>query len=370
MKLYVSLKKEIDYSYPIFIGYKLLSDNSFVSFLEENFSKYSNLVLVVDKRVLELHYSYIESLLSRLKVKNLIIPINSGEKYKNRRTKEYIEDTMFKNRIDRKSLLMALGGGVIGDLAGFTAATYMRGIDFVQVPTTLLSCVDSSIGGKVGIDTPFGKNLLGAFYQPKMVVIDTYFLSTLPEREFLNGMAEVIKHSIISDINFFEFLDRHYSEILAKKASIEEIITMSCKIKKDVVEVDEKETGIRRVLNYGHTVGHAIEALSNYKILHGFAISVGMVVEAKISSIIGLLPESDVTRIINLLKKYNLPTTFENLRIKVDDKFITQMISKMGIDKKSQKGDIYMSLPISIGKMVPSGAIQIPIDAIIKAIKG
>jgi len=238
------------------------------------------------------------------------IEIPDGEEYKSIQTLKDIYDGFIDCGLDRGSFVIALGGGVVGDIAGFAAATYLRGIPFVQVPTTLLAQVDSSVGGKTGINHERGKNLIGAFYQPVSVLVDAATLSSLPEREFLSGMAEVVKYGIILDLALFDFIFDNAAKLLARdKESLLTVIKRSCALKASIVAQDEKETGLRAVLNYGHTFGHAVETLTCYRgYTHGEAVAIGMVQAAKISEDMGYSSKAETERIILLLERLRLPT--------------------------------------------------------------
>jgi 3-dehydroquinate synthase len=252
------------------------------------------------------------------------------------------------HRLERKSFVVALGGGVMGDLAGFVAATYLRGVRFIQVPTTLLAQVDSSVGGKVGVNLPAGKNLVGAFYQPSLVLCDLDSLKTLPEREFRAGLAEVIKYGIIYDARFFEKLEKQMPALLKRNTKVlEDVVECCCRIKADVVGQDETESGLRAILNFGHTIGHAIEAISGYgKYLHGEAISIGQVAAAKISQRETGLAESEVVRIKNLFKRAGLPTS-----IKLAAAQRKRLFDAMKVDKKVSGGQIKFVLAKKIGQV-------------------
>ncbi|HHD80854.1 MAG TPA: 3-dehydroquinate synthase, partial [Campylobacterales bacterium] len=236
---------------------------------------------------------HLDKLLSQIEATELhIVTIPDGEEYKTLDTVVDILDELFTHKLDRKSLLIAFGGGVIGDMTGFTASMYQRGIEFIQIPTTLLSQVDASVGGKTGVNNRFGKNLIGAFYQPKAVYIDTDFLDTLPKREFSAGMAELIKMSVMFDAEFFKFLE---TNDLCTKDSLSKAIARSVELKAWVVNQDEKEAGIRAVLNYGHTFGHVIENETEYKTyLHGEAVAIGMVMANVLANILGLITQDDM----------------------------------------------------------------------------
>lgn len=366
ISLTINITREEDLSYPILIGRNIL--NNLVSKVNDLIP--SSIVIVTDKNVARLHLKHFEENMKNIPIPIYIIVIPSGEKYKTRKIKEKIENEMLKLKVDRKAVLIAFGGGVIGDLAGFVAATYHRGIKFIQVPTTLLAMVDSSIGGKVAIDTPYGKNTIGAFYQPKSVIIDTTFLDTLPDIQFKNGLVEILKHSIIKDKEFYNFLLQNSNNIIKKDEEILiKVIEWSCRIKKEVVEKDEKEEGLRKILNFGHTIGHAIELLENYKLLHGLAVSVGIAVESLIAVKLNILSNDEYINIINFLKTFNLPTTFREIGVNLSQKKIIQLIDFMQGDKKVVSKEIKMSLPKRIGEMVGSYVITIEPSIIIEAIK-
>ena len=265
-----------------------------------------------------------------------VIEIPDGEEYKTIDTVLSILDKLFEAKFDRKSTLVALGGGVIGDMTGFTASLYQRGISFIQMPTTLLAQVDASVGGKTGVNNKFGKNLIGAFYQPKGVYIDPAFLDTLPKREFAAGVAEVIKMAIMFDREFYNFLKEAN---LNNKEDVVKVIAKSVALKANVVNQDEKESGIRAVLNYGHTFGHVVENLTNYtKYLHGEAVAIGMVMANELAVILGLLSKDEAKDIKELLVKSNLPVEF-----KIDD--IEGFYEHFFLDKKSSNNKISFILP-------------------------
>jgi 3-dehydroquinate synthase len=273
--------------------------------------------------------------------------IPAGETYKTLDSIARVYDTALESYLERSSTLIALGGGVIGDMTGFAAATWLRGINFVQVPTSLLAMVDAAIGGKTGVNHPQGKNLIGAFYQPRLVLIDPQVLQTLPVREFRAGMAEVIKYGIIWDADLFTQLEN--AERLDDISYISEellqtILTRSCQAKADVVSQDEKESGLRAILNYGHTIGHAIESLTGYSLInHGEAVAIGMVAAAKMATELKLWSLSEETRQNNLIQKAGLPTEIPN-RINIDE--ITETLKT---DKKVKSGKVRFILPTQIG---------------------
>lgn len=272
--------------------------------------------------------------------------IPDGEEYKDSSWVNHLHGELLKARLDRSSVLIAFGGGVIGDITGFVASTYMRGIRFVQVPTTLLAQVDSSVGGKTGVNHPLGKNMIGTFYQPSLVMIDIDTLKTLPRREFYAGMAEVIKYGVIVDRDFFDFLVRNRDDIVSHGDSIIHIIKRSCEIKAYVVSKDEREAGLRAILNFGHTVGHAVETVTEYKrYLHGEAIAIGMVAAAKLAVRAGMFDQNGVDVIKELIRLYDLPVDMPG------DLAIDDILSAMEIDKKVRAGKLSFILPESIGKV-------------------
>ena len=284
----------------------------------------------------------------------------AGEQAKTLKNVQACYDQLAKHRLERGSFVVAMGGGVVGDLGGFVAATYLRGIDFVQVPTTLLAQVDSSVGGKVGVNLPAGKNLVGAFYQPKLVLCDLDTLGTLPSREFRAGLAEVIKYGIIYDAKLFRRLERDLPKLLAQDtATLSAVIARCCQIKAEVVGQDEKEAGLRAILNFGHTIGHGLEAISQYgKYLHGEAISIGQVAAAKISSELTGLPAAAADRIAAIFAATGLPT-----EVKLNAAQTKRLFAAMKLDKKVSGGEIKFVLAESIGRVkigqsVPDAAVR------------
>ena len=276
----------------------------------------------------------------------VLITVPPGETAKNLKSVQSCYDQLALHKLERKSFIIALGGGVVGDLAGFVAATYLRGIPFVQIPTTLLAQVDSSVGGKTGVNLRAGKNLVGAFYQPRLVLCDSDTLKTLPEREFCAGLAEIIKYGIIFDAKLFAQLEHDLPKILKGEAKIlSGIIARCCEIKAEIVSQDETENGLRAILNFGHTIGHAIENSSGYgKFLHGEAISIGQVAAAKLSQKTLGLPERDVQRIENLFLRAGLP-----VKIKLSSMQRKKFFDAMKLDKKASGGEIKFVLARKIG---------------------
>jgi len=282
------------------------------------------------------------------------IEIPDGEQYKNLDWANAIYTALLTNFFDRTSALVALGGGVIGDLTGFAAATFMRGVPFVQVPTTLLAMVDSSVGGKTGVNHPMGKNMIGSFHQPKKVLMDLSVLTSLPKEEFLSGMAEVIKYGVIWDAVFFEYLDKNREKILALDPDVLAfIIQRSCEIKAEVVSRDEREGGLRAILNYGHTVGHAIEKAEDYTMRHGYAVAIGMVYASRLAQKTGLCDDSVPGRVEALIKAFGLPTDLSFLGRRPT---IAELLDTMQIDKKAEGGKVKFVLPKKIGEVVVTKA--------------
>jgi 3-dehydroquinate synthase len=278
----------------------------------------------------------------------VLISIPAGEKFKRIAVVEKCYDQLAAHRLERKSFIIALGGGVVGDLAGFVAATYLRSIPFVQVPTTLLAQVDSSVGGKTGVNLKAGKNLVGAFYQPRLVLCDLDVLKTLPKHEYISGLAEVIKYGVIYDAILFAQLERGLPKLLQRDtATLRGVIARCCEIKAEVVGQDETESGLRAILNFGHTIGHAIENSSGYgKYLHGEAIAIGQVAAARLSQKILGLPSGDVARIEKLFVQAGLP-----VKIKLDAARRKKLFAAMLLDKKVSGGEITFVLAEKIGRV-------------------
>ncbi len=319
-------------------------------------------LIVSNTTVAPLYAQTLKSALSAKFEKVLVVELPDGEEYKNWQTLNQIYDALLSNQCDRKTVLFALGGGVVGDITGFAAASYMRGVPFVQIPTSLLAQVDSSVGGKTGINHPLGKNMIGAFYQPRMVLCDTAVLSTLPERELSAGLAEVIKYGPIADYDFFTWLEQSLPALLARNTqALHMAIQRSCQIKAWVVAQDEKESGMRAILNFGHTFAHAIEAGLGYgKWLHGEAVACGMVMASLLSAKLGLIDNSFVNRLTKILQQANLPTTAPALH-KDKEKNIQSWLGYMRVDKKAQDGKVRFIVLNKIG----SAAITTATDDVI-----
>ncbi|HIQ14041.1 MAG TPA: 3-dehydroquinate synthase [Leucothrix sp.] len=327
-------------SYPIHIGTGLLKQIDII----KPYIQGKTTVTVSNTTVAPLYLKQAHQLITNKS--NTDIILSDGEEYKNLKVLEQIYTEMLEAHCDRKTTLLALGGGVVGDISGFAAASYQRGINFIQIPTTLLSMVDSSVGGKTGINHPLGKNMIGAFHQPQCVIIDTETLNTLDDRQLSAGIAEVIKYGYINDIAFIHWLDENMDKLLKRDPeTLAYAIYRSCKHKAKIVAADEKEAGQRALLNLGHTFGHAIETGMGYgKWLHGEAISAGMVMAAELSKLHGWISDSDVESIRALLKKANLPVDPPS------EISATQFKQLMYIDKKVQDGILHLVLIKSLGE--------------------
>ncbi|WP_165310114.1 3-dehydroquinate synthase [Vibrio ziniensis] len=345
-------------SYPISIGAGLFNDPALLSL-----SAKQKVVVITNHTVAPLYADKITALLDQKGCISSVLELPDGEKYKTLETFNTVLSFLLEHNHSRDVVIIALGGGVIGDLVGFAASCYQRGVDFIQIPTTLLSQVDSSVGGKTAVNHPLGKNMIGAFYQPKAVIIDTDCLATLPEREFAAGMAEVIKYGIIYDEAFFVWLEQHMDELYElDEQALTYAIARCCQIKAEVVAQDEKESGIRALLNLGHTFGHAIEAELGYgNWLHGEAVSAGTMMAAKTAQLQGLITQQQVERILSIFKRAKLPVhTPESMSF---DDFMKHMMR----DKKVLAGELRLVLPTSIGtsdvvKGVPETIIEQAID--------
>jgi 3-dehydroquinate synthase len=327
-------------SYPIVIGDGIMGDGELiVSHLPGN-----RVVIVTNETVAPLFLERIERGVQQAGKEVQVISLPDGEKYKTWETLNSIFDAMLEARCDRTTTIVALGGGVVGDVAGFAAATYQRGIAYVQVPTTLLSQVDSSVGGKTAINHPSGKNMIGAFYQPRLVLADIATLKTLPERELSAGLAEVIKYGAIMDEGFFRWLEENMDRLVQREPqALAHAVEVSCRCKARIVAADERESGKRALLNFGHTFGHAIEAgLGFGQWLHGEAVGAGMLLAARLSELQGDISEQDVRRLERLLSRAGVPTRAPALGVQ-------RYLDLMGHDKKVHKGNLRLVLLRAIG---------------------
>lgn len=340
-------------TYEIAIGDSLLGEaERYLSVWKEKLSFASTssakALIVTDRNVQSPHAEQVQKSLSQNGWQVELVVLEAGEASKNISVVTGMYDHLVNMQADRQTLVVAVGGGVIGDSAGFLAATYARGIPFVQIPTTLLSMVDSSVGGKVGVNLPQAKNLVGAFYQPLGVLIDTETLKTLPEREYISGLAEVIKYGVILDESFFRYLEENVTGLNERESTVmKHVIARSCRLKADVVEQDEHErTGLRAVLNYGHTFAHAFEALAGYgELLHGEAVSIGMVYASRLAEKLGRIGAEETARQVNLFKSVGLPVELpKGCQFSADD-----ILQKMLLDKKTVGGELRFILPTEIG---------------------
>jgi 3-dehydroquinate synthase len=332
-----------DRSYPIHIGAGNLAR---VGDLLDQVGLAGKVAVVTNPTVASKYLDAVTNALTKAGFAVVPVLLPDGEEYKNLKSLEMIYDCLIAERMERKSCVLALGGGVVGDMAGFAAATYLRGVPYVQVPTTLLAQVDSSVGGKTGVNHADGKNLIGAFYQPRMVLIDVAVLQTLPRRELIAGVAEVIKYGIIEDANLFELLEQRVAALtqLDEDLLVETIAT-SCAIKARVVEADEREDDYRAVLNFGHTIGHALEAVTGYtQFLHGEAVGVGMAQAAALSASQGFCDRQSLQRILHLIEQTGLPSKIPETVSKHG------LIQGMEVDKKAAGGRIKFVMCEGIGK--------------------
>ena len=346
-------------SYPILIGKQLMADPATFA----NLPQAACALIVSNTTVAPLYAGQLTEALRGHYKKVLLVTLPDGEAHKDWPTLQLIFDALLENGCDRKTVLFALGGGVVGDMTGFAAASYMRGVPFVQVPTTLLAQVDSSVGGKTAINHPLGKNMIGAFYQPQLVVCDLDLLKTLPAREMSAGLAEVIKYGPIADMQFFDWIERNVDALRAGEASVlAHAVKRSCEIKADVVGQDERETGLRAVLNFGHTFGHAIESGMGYGAwLHGEAVGCGMVMAAQLSQRLGLVDSAFVDRLKTLIERAGLPVTAPVLST-TDN--AGRYLELMRVDKKAEAGEIRFIVINGPGK----AALRTAPDALVREV--
>ncbi|MEO9946032.1 3-dehydroquinate synthase [Paraglaciecola sp.] len=335
-------------SYPILIQANLLeTPEVLTSHLK------TNKVIVITNDIVEpLYYTQVETALIGYEVNKIVLP--DGEQHKSLKSFELVITQLLEMSAARDTTLIALGGGVVGDLTGFVAASFQRGMPFIQIPTTLLSQVDSSVGGKTAVNHPLGKNMIGAFYQPKAVLIDTNSLSTLPTREFAAGMAEVIKYGVIYDYEFFVWLEQNQSAIKHQdQEALQYMIARCCEIKAEIVAIDERESGLRAILNLGHTFGHAIEAEQGYgNWLHGEAVAAGIVLATAVAVDMNWLKASEFSRVELLLQAFDLPIAAPST-MSYDD-----FVKHMRHDKKVQAGELFFVIPESIGKAVVTNKVS------------
>lgn len=329
-------------SYPIYIGSGLLNTANWVG----QHVKSHQVLIVTNETIAPLYLAAAEKLFAAFETAQVILP--DGENYKNLTTLNQIFDTLLSHYFDRQCTLVALGGGVVGDMTGFAAACYQRGVAFIQIPTTLLAQVDSSVGGKTGVNHPLGKNMIGAFHQPQAVLIDTDTLNTLDDRQLSAGLAEVVKYGLIRDKTFLQWLMDNRVGLFARDPDLLKFaIARSCELKADIVAADERESGLRALLNLGHTFGHALETGLGYgHLLHGEAVAIGLVLAANLSRDLGWIDSAQPQQLINLLKDFRLPTTIPS-EISVE-----KILALMKVDKKAQKGKIRLILLKEIGEAI------------------
>lgn len=361
----VSLKRLVDDSYDIDIGYDLCGN--LIKDLKSGLCRnYKKAAVISDSTVSKL---YAEEIVKRMEdngflPKLFVFP--EGEKSKVRKTKERLEDEMLESGFRRDCFVLAIGGGVVTDLAGFLAGTFGRGVPFINYATTLLAAADASVGGKTAVDTPLATNLIGIFNQPKKVYIDLDTWKTLPKRQLSSGLAETIKHAMMADVRFFEFLEENVTQVFEfDKSACEHIAEKNCEIKYNVVMKDERESSLREILNLGHTVGRAIETVSDYRLLHGEALSIGLLAECELSKTLGLMSEGEVDRVKKLLSKAGLSTDIPEY---IDRK---ALVDKLYTDKKVRDGKLRFVLQDGIGKIKQFGdswALQVPREDIEKII--
>ncbi len=356
MTVRVPLLEQRDASYDILIGAGLIRE---MDRLLARYCPAPAYAIISDSHVGKLFGESLAQQVSGAGFQVELLTFPAGEWNKTRDTWASLSDRMLAARFGRDCAVIALGGGVVNDLAGFVAATYLRGVPLVQVPTSLLAMIDSSIGGKTGVDVPAGKNLLGAFHQPRAVVADLDLLGSLSSVQLSAGLAEAVKHGVIADAEYFAFLEHAYAAIFAKDArALQRVVQRSVEIKAEVVAQDEREAGKRAILNFGHTIGHAIEATSKYEVLHGEAVAIGMVYETRLAESLGIAAPGTTERLTTALERLNLPLD------RPDESRVDDLIDAMRADKKVRAGEIRLALPSRIGVMHGDDAAgwTVPVD--------
>jgi len=347
--LKVNLDKKLLSSHDIRIGQNMM--DRIILLIAKN-HRASRTVIITDSNVNRLHGQTMLAAMTQAGMKASLMEIPAGESSKNMATVMDISSRLLDLGADRETLLIALGGGVVGDLTGFIASVYMRGVSYIQIPTTLIGQVDSAIGGKTAVDLPQGKNLLGTFYQPRAVFVDLNFLETLPEKEFNNGLAEIIKYGIIEDEKLFRLLEEDMAAIKSGDAAqLLKIIETCCRIKKSIVEIDEHEQGLRRILNFGHTLGHAFEAVSDYTLSHGEGVALGMVAASRLSVKMQYLSEDSALRVERVIARAGLPT---RVRTAFDPQAV---INRLKMDKKKKDDAVHFVLVKKIGMPFVNGSV-------------
>jgi len=354
-KVHLHLDKHCDRSYDIHIGTRIVDRIGLLIARSGIAGRYA---VIADSTVASLYGEQICDAVEKTDTPVSLFEFPAGEESKTMTTVISLIESLVTAGMDRSCGLIALGGGVTGDITGFISSIYMRSVPYIQIPTTLIAQVDSAVGGKTGVDLTVGKNLVGSFHQPKMVCIDLAFLETLPEAEYTNGLAEIIKYGIIDDTDLFDTMESKSGDVTARVPDVvEAIVAQSVKIKRDIVEIDERDTGIRRILNFGHTVGHAIEAESGFTIPHGRAVASGMATAAHLSRKLGHATPDDVRRIENLLDTFNLPRRIPK---ELD---VGGILSRMKVDKKKHGDTLPLVLIKRIGVPFVNGTIR---DSLIK----
>ncbi len=347
--LNLELVKTVDDSYQIEIGFSL--EEKLLSDIKDGLlGKIKKFALITDSNVKGLYGDRINEMLNKAGFEAKLFVFEAGEKSKTRHTKEYIEDAMLEAGFRRDCAIIAIGGGVVTDLAGFVAGTYGRGIPFINYATTLLAAADASVGGKTAVDTPLATNLIGLFNQPKKVYIDVAAWKTLSDRQLKSGLSETLKHACMADKEFFDYLDEHMDDIFDNKKEVcEHVALTNCSIKYKVVMKDERESGLREILNLGHTVGRAIETVSNYELLHGEALAIGMVAMTKLSTKFGYMTKEEQDKVVAIYKKAGLPVTIPEY---IDKE---ALVKKLYTDKKVKNGKLRFVLEKGIGDIVCFG---------------
>ena len=337
--------------YPVYVGAGILRR---LPGALRRFAPAHRYILITDRRVGSLHGRSLVRALRGAGLRTDLLEVPARESSKSRQMKSRLEDRMLELGAGRDSVVIAIGGGMIGDLAGFTASTFLRGIPHVILPTTLLAMVDAAIGGKTGVDHPLGKNLIGTFQQPRLVFADLVFLESLPEREYRCGLAEAVKTAVVGDAALFRRMERTAQEIALRRPRAMKRLVVSCaRVKARIVELDERESSLRAVLNFGHTLGHALELLSGYRLPHGEAVAVGMALEASAAERAGVMKKGEAARIVSLLRRFGLPTAPPR------PPSATRLLSAARADKKSRGGEIRYSLPRRIGAMATRGGPRV-----------